>query len=294
MSFVRGKTESILLKTPLFSRETYRFVTKIAFGITAIVAAVQLFHIGGDTFVISFSDTVTVPLGILTAVTAYLLWRRFLPFSSGRPLWIWFLIGWGAWGFSEVLYMVLFWVTGDVPYPGPPDFFYVLGYIGLIIGLQMRLRETHKQYTRRQRWILGGIFIFLFSLTFLFAIRPVIQYPSPIIWQSVLDVVYPTCDLVLILLGVRLLFDYNTRQSHIGWRLIIIGFGIMYIADLMYTYSSSVGFLYPDGKVNFISTLGYSLPYDFAYALWMMGMYGLQVKLTSRIKDEATIQPNLR
>ena len=54
----------------------------------------------------------------------------------------------------------------------------------------------------------------------------------------------------------------------------------MYIADLIYTYTTSIGVVYPDGNVNLITTLGYAFPYDFAYAFWMMGIYGLQVRLT--------------
>jgi hypothetical protein len=282
-----------LSRQTIFSRENYILTAKIAIAVAAVYAILVLGVVGVDTFVVPFTDNFSVVLGILTIVTVFALWRRFIPYSSGRPLWIWFLIGWTAWGFSEILYMAIIWFTGDVPYPGAPDFFYVLGYIGLIIGLQTRIREVHKRIQPNQRWLLLSIFILLMSLTFIFAILPVIQYPSSDIWTSLLDAFYPTADLILILLGIRLLFDYNSRQSHTGWRLIIIGFILMYVADLVYAYASTMGLLFPDGKMNLVSGLGYVLPYDFAYAFWMMGMYGLQVKLTARIQETSITQPVL-
>jgi len=277
----------------LFTREKYILIAKIAMTVAVGYALIQLLVIGGDTFVINCSDAIPFPLSLLTTITVFLLWRRFLPFSSGRPLWIWFLIGWGCWGIGETLHMIQYWITGDVPYPGLPDIFYTLGYIGLIVGLITRLRETNRHLQPRQWWMLLTTFLILLGLTYSFALLPVIQNLGENSLQSALDLFYPFGDLALIIVGMRLLIDYNTRQSRTGWRLIIIGFILMYIADLMYTYTTSIGLYYPDGKVNLITTLGYTFPNDFAYAFWMMGIYGLQVRLTARMQEDTIIQPIL-
>ena len=106
-----------------------------------------------------------------------------------------------------------------------------------------------------------------------------------------LDVLYPTLDLVLLLLATRLLFDFLTRKSSAGWVLLIVGFILMTIADLMYSYTLSFDLYYPEDTVNLITTLGFAIPYNLAYIFWVMGIYRLQVTEEEVIPEMTITQP---
>ena len=277
----------------LFTREKYLLIVKIVIAAAFIYTLMHVLVIGGGSFLIPFSDFTSAFLATVTGITVFWLWRRFLPLYKRRPLWEWFLVGWGAWAVSEVWYVVESRVNPDVPYPGVSDILAIIGYLGLIAGMVLRVREANQKLTGHQKAILVVLLLILIGHTLTFAILPVVQTHAGNFWNAVLDIAYPIFDLILILLGIRLLIDYNTRRSRIGWRLIIIGFILMYVADLTFAYATNYGMLYPDEQVNLISTFGYALPYDFAYVLWILGLYGLQVKLTSRLKEEVFIQPEL-
>jgi hypothetical protein len=95
----------------------------------------------------------------------------------------------------------------------------------------------------------------------------------------------------MLLLATRLLFDFLTRKSSAGWVLLIVGFILMTIADLMYSYTLSFDLYYPEDRVNLITTLGFAIPYNLAYVFWMMGIYRLQVTEEEVIPELAITQP---
>lgn len=277
----------------LYTREKYLLVVKITIAAAFLYMLMHVLVIGGGTYLIEFSDITSAILATVTGFTVFWLWRRFLPLYKRRPIWEWFLVGWGAWAVSEIWYVVESRVKDSISYPGVSDIIAIVGYLGLIAGMVLRVREINQKMTGHQKAILGVLLVILIGHTLTFAILPVVQTHSGNPWNAALDILYPIFDLILILLGIRLLIDYNTRRSRIGWRLIIIGFILMYVADLTYAYATHYGMLYPDEQVNLISTFGYALPYDFAYVFWILGLYGLQVKLTSRLKEETFAQPEL-
>jgi hypothetical protein len=277
----------------LYTREKYLLIVKIVIAAAIIYMLIHALAIGGGAFIINLSDTVSAFLSVITGSTVFWLWRRFLPLYKSRPLWEWFLVGWGAWAVSEIWYVVESRVKVDIPLSGVSDILTIIGYLGLITGMALRVHEANQKMTGHQKAILGVLLLILIGHTLTFAILPVMQTHANNPWNAALDISYPIFDLILILLGIRLLIDYNTRRSRIGWRLIIIGFILMYVADLTYAYATNYGILYPDDQVNLISTFGYALPYDFAYVFWILGLYGLQVKLTSRLKEDTFAQPAL-
>ncbi len=280
-------------RASLFTRERYLHISHAVLAAGVIYTAVELFAIGGDAFVIELAYAVTSILSLITGVTVFWLWRRFLPFYNRRALWEWFLVGWGMWAIGDLWFVVEYWIKGYETFPGMPDIFLVIGYIGLIIGMVLRLRETNRKVVWHQVTVLAILSLILVLLTVAFAVLPAMQTPETGFLAAALPIAYPIFDLVLIMLGISLLVDYNARRSRIGWRLIVAGFVMIYITDVIYAYTTHAGLLFPGGQVNLISTLGYALPYGFAYVLWSMGLYGLQVKMTTRIREKSIVQPLL-
>lgn len=61
--------------------------------------------------------------------------------------------------------------------------------------------------------------------------------------------------------------------------MILIGFIVHQVSNLLFSYASAADLYYPDGKATLLSTLGVDVPYNISYVFWMMGIYLLSVLL---------------
>jgi len=255
---------------------------------------IQLFVIGGDAFVITLGDSLPIPLAIVTAVLVFMMWRQFAPLNSGRKLWAWFVIGWTLWAIGEILYVVMGFITDEVPYPSVADIAYIIGTIMLIGGLIRRVQETPNKLRGTQNLGFWLIAVAVTAIVFFFALQPTLQADAGSgIGITILDAFYPLTDLLLMLLAIRLLFDYTRTRSSRGWVLVIIGFLLVTISDLMYSYLNSIGSYYPNDSVNLVTSVGSAIPYVLAYLFWALGIYRLQIKQEIVAKNEELVQPVL-
>ena len=277
-----------------FSKEQFNKVAWAAGAFAFTLTLINLFVIGGNEFVISLGDILPIILSIGTALMVYLMWHRFTPRSSSRKFWGWFVLGWSLWAVGEILYIVIGFITDEVPYPSAADFAYFLGTIFLIVALVLRIRETPRQLKSWQRTSFWLIFIALTAAVYFLVLQPIIaESDESGVWGTLLDAFYPLSDLALLLLGIRLLFDYSTRTASLAWMLVIMGFIFVTIADLVYSYAYSFDLYFPNGQVNLISSLGSSVPYTLAYLSWLLGLYRLQVKQETVEAEAEIVQPVL-
>lgn len=281
-------------RASFFSKEMFTRVSWVVITISVIYILINLFVIGGDALVITLTDSLPIPLSIVTTIIAFILWRKFAPKSSGAGMWRWFTLGWGLWAMGEILYLVYAAISEEVPYPSWADGAYIVGYIFLVAALISRVNETPRKFKFKHGLLLLVISLVFVALAVAFVILPLLQNREPgALVVNVLDVLYPTLDLVMLLLATRLLFDFLTRKSSVGWVLLIVGFILMTIADLMYSYTLSFDLYYPEDTVNLITTLGFAIPYNLAYVFWMMGIYRLQVTEEEVIPELLITQPEL-
>ncbi len=278
----------------LFSREIFNIIAGLVVVLAIVFILINVFVIGGDDFVISISDLVPIPLSIMTTVSSFVMWRKFVPRSSGTSMWGWLVIGWGMWAVGETLYFVLSQSSAEIPYPSAADLFYIGGYFPFAVGLISRLRETPRRLTSSQRFRLFVSYAILVAVAFTFVIQPVLRHSEPstnII--TLLDISYAIGDILVLLLAIRLLVDYQVRASNSGWVLLIIGFILMTFADLMYSYTISFALYNPGGKANLITSLGNSIPYALAYIFFIMGIYKLQIRQDNVLPIPEIKMPNL-
>ncbi len=281
-------------RSSIFTREIFNKVAWISFGIAAVYIVIQLFVIGGDTFVITLSDTLPIPLAILNAVLVFIMWQKFAPLNKGRKLWGWFVIGWSLWALGEILYLVVGFLTNEVPYPSIADIAYIIGTFVLIGGLIRHVQDTPHHLKRLQIISFWLIVIALVAIVYFLALQPILQADAgSSLGMILLDTFYPLSDLLILLLSIRLLFDYDTRSNSLGWVLVIVGFILITVADLMYSYLYSSGMYYPNDQVNLVTSVGSSIPYVLGYLFTALGIYRLQIKQEIVIKEEKLEQPAL-
>ena len=278
----------------LFSKEVYIRIAWLTGFLSVLFILVNIFVIGGDDFVISISDLVPIPLSIITTISSFVMWRKFVPHSSGTSMWGWLVIGWGMWAVGETLYFILSQNRSEIPYPSAADLFYIGGYFPFALGLISRLRETPRRLTSGQRFRVFVFYMVLIAIAFTFVIQPVLRNSDPSTFLvTILDIIYAVGDILVLLLAIRLLVDYQIRVSSTGWVLLIIGFILMTIADLTYSYTISFDLYNPGGKTNLITSLGNSIPYTLAYIFYIMGIYRLEVRQDNPLPTAEIVLPNL-
>lgn len=273
--------------------KAFKRATWIAATIAVIFSVVNLFVIGGDSFVIALGDVAPIILSILTFTTVIILWRTFAPGTASRKLWAWFMVGWGLWAIGEILYVVLGYILDEIPYPSLADIAYIVGTIFLIIGLILRLRQNLRELSTTQKLVYWLLALGTVAAVYFLVLQPIVADVAEYgLLMTALNAFYPISDLILFLLGLRLIFDYTGRgASSTGWLLVVIGFLLITIADLVYTYAVSYDLYFPNDQANLLSTLGSSIPYTLAYMFWLMGLYRLQIKEEAVATDQSIPQP---
>ena len=269
------------MKLPnVFSNQGYKRAVIIAAVSTLVYGLINLFVIGGDDFVISLNDTVSIPTSIGTALLSLALWNRLKTSRVNRILWGSLLAGWTLWAIAEALWAILDYFSAEIPYPSAADFFWLLGYIPLALGLHTRLREIPLKPNETQRIALWVTSLAVILITVIFVLPPILQSSeSARLLEYIIGIAYPVADLILLLIALRLLFFYQGGDYGFGWSLLIVGFVLTTFADLVFAYTTTVGLYYPEGKVNLISALGEALPYNISYLVWLLGIYALYLTL---------------
>lgn len=277
----------------IFSLPRFKTAAIVVSVLSLIYLLVCLLVIGGDDFVIAMVDILTIPLAITTALFALSLWNMVKTSNISRALSINLFIGWVLWAIGEVLWAVNRYSRQEVPYPSPADFFWLIGYIPLGVGLYLRLKELPVKPNARQKMILSVVSLVVILLTTVFVIIPIIQNNDHSRWiESALNVIYSLADLFILLLVLRLLFIYRGGDYGLIWNLIIVGFVLHSLSNLIFSYANSINIYYPDNKVNFLSSIVIDAPYNFSYALWILSFYALRLTINRQSSLKTFVQPD--
>jgi hypothetical protein len=281
-----------MLRLPnIFSDRQFRVVAIAVAIVILVIITINIFVIGGDLFVYTFNSSLNSPLSIFIAAFAASIWRLMGAEKHNRLLWSGMLIGWGLWALAETMWAVYSILGQEVPYPSLADFFWVIGYFPMGIGLITRIRTMPAKPNRSQNMLIFGVSISTILVTLILIFIPIFQSFDPqLVVESILNIIYPLADLFLVIVVWRLFFTYEEGSYGFSWRLLIIGFIFMTVSDFIFTYAVWQGIYYPDMKANLISTLAIDVPYTVSYLIWFIGIYALRILL----KEEHPIEPGAR
>ncbi len=280
----------LLIKT---YNQRARSIITIAGALGLIYVVINLYVIGGDNFVYSLNNNITIPLAIISTVFAFSLWNLV---KTGRNhlLWGGLLLGWALWTIAEVLWVIYGYLYQDIPYPSPADFFWLIGYAPMGFGLYSRLREIPVKLSQSQKMALRAILLTTIFITVFFILIPIIQNNDAARWlESALNIIYPLADLFLLFIVMQLIFVYRSGDYGFGWNLLTLGFILHSISNLIFSYASLSDLYYPDLKVNFISGMAVDVPYNLSYLIWLFGLYALRITLSRHQPFEVIVQPKL-
>ena len=278
----------------ILSNRQFQWAAIAAAIVALVILAINIFLIGGDGFVFAFNSSLNPPLAILVTILAAVIWRQMSAEKHSRLLWAGMLIGWALWSLAETVWAIYTISGQELPYPSMADFFWLLGYIPMGIGLVTRVLTMPTKPNRSQNMIIWGASAATILIAVAFIFRPILQSFDPDrLIESILNIIYPLADLFLLIIVWRLFFTYEGGDYGFAWRLLVVGFIFMTVSDFIYTYSTWQELYYPDSKVNLISWLLVDFPYTMSYLMWFLGVHALRILLREQPYVEAVIQPKM-
>jgi len=237
------------------------------------IVAIAVFRIGGNDFVYAFNSNISSFQALAILILTILLWIRMGQKSQNRLLWLGLMIGWALWTIAEWWWGIASFSQKEAPFPSGADLFWVLGYIPMYIALDSRNRSIPEEITALQKLIIWLCSIIAVGLVAIFIVNPVIQnYEPGTVLATIFTLFYPIGDLILFIFILRVAFKYQQGVNGNAWSWVAAGYILTTIADLIFSYASANNLYYPNGQVNFISSIGSDMLYSLSYMLILMGL----------------------
>jgi two-component system cell cycle response regulator len=195
----------------------------------AVVVSVYFALPVGDT-----SNLLYTGVAALTtvALAAGVLRRRPAAWSA----WVMIALGQASYTFADGLYYVLEHLTGDIPYPGPPDVFYLLAYPLLAAGLVVLVRRRTPLWqsaTLIDATVVGTAATLLW---WVYVLHPISTAASGSSLENLISVAYPVLDLLIFVVALRLMLGAGARNA--AYYMIIASLGLMLVADTVYAVAN--------------------------------------------------------
>jgi len=245
--------------------------------LVVIYIAINFFRIGGNVFVINLNNFIVTPLALGVTLLSLILWRQIAVGSRNRLLWSGLTIGWALWTIAEFWWAIATLIGQEIPYPSWADFFWLVGYIPMYIALWARIRSLPKMVNPAQRTGIWATSLVSLGLTIFFIFIPILQNGDPTaILESVLNILYPLTDIILLILVLQIFFSYQQGMYGRAWNWLTLGFIFFALGDLGFAYVNTANLYYPDQQVNFLSTLGVDIPYNLSYLFVLIGLFTMQ------------------
>lgn len=212
-------------------------VALVGLGAIAVIRTFVVLDVGGPTGVAVASVAGEAFVAFVSAAIL-LIFASLLRAPRSRRQWL--LLGTGVLAFAagDMLFAILERITGQVPYPGLPDLFYVAGYVFagtavFYVGFSLR-RGTEVQ----SAFLISGLACIVGLGTLFFGLIQPLLLPAGLgTLELGLSVLYPVFDVALLFTPTVFLLVIAFRT---GDRRVIFPWGMVSIGALLFALSDSV------------------------------------------------------
>lgn len=189
----------------------------------------------------------SVIMVIVASIGVVLLWYLVniykLSTTSGK---VWFLLGLGITieivGYIAYIYYELF--TEEASFPSIADFFYLISYLPLFMGLILKIRLIEIELPSLDRVIVVISYIIICIIVIVLVIIIPIQRAYPIPEEEVLKyfigTLYPIFDLILLICVMVLFAKLRGGKLNFALILLLIGFIFIIIAGIIFYWMENV------------------------------------------------------
>lgn len=263
----------------LQDRRFTTFLKVLAVGL-ALSLALPVFPIGGARGPIITTNLSTVTFSLVAFWIFFSVWLSIDPRDVSRQIWGFFAVGILLWAVAEAVWAYYEVILAlETPYPSAADFFWVLGYLPLYLGLTARHKTLGVTLDPRRKLTILAFVAVLALITAYFVFSPIIsEFDPQRLAESLLNVFYPAGDLVLLIVTSLVFFAMGEGRFSLTWRFILSGFILTSVADLLFSYLSWYDLYHPNGSANVVSIL-VDFAYNLSYVLLSLGIYAYDILL---------------
>lgn len=257
-----------------------RFI--LAAGLVAafsVVAAVSRIFVGQDQQAsTAINDSASVLSALVASISFVSVWISAGNQDVSKRIWGLVAVSMVAWTIAEILWGYYEVVLGqEVPYPSIADFLWIVGYFPLYAAMliQYRLFQTFPSQRQRLQIALLAV-VFALAAGFL-VLKPIIEgFESERFLEGLVNIAYPVLDSVLLVLTLAIVFFLEQGRFGFTWRLLGLGFVVMSVGDLLFSYATWNGVYAPESQLNAI-TLAIDTSYYVSYLLLGLGAYSYRL-----------------
>jgi hypothetical protein len=173
--------------------------------------------------------------------------KVWLLMAAGLILW---LIGEIAWTIGALV------LTINLQFPSVADAFWLAGYLPIILALITYIKTFKVRLSEKQLSVGLGVAWVAAGLLYSFLIIPVMQSQAGVLARF-FDFAYPTLDVLLLALCIIGAFIYLEGQGSRFWIWFNIGFLLVSIADVLFSYATAQGVYYDGHPLELLFHFGY-------------------------------------
>lgn len=197
--------------------------------------------------------------------------------GTERTAWLLIGVGVGLWWVGEVLWQYYLWVLDIDPYPSVADYFFVLGYPAVGLGMVLLPHVRAVGYDRLRLVVdTAAGSVAMFGLAWVLYLSDYLVFDG---WSvvAILDAFYPLADLILA--SALLVLSMRRSRYTFDLRMVALALGVIptTIADIRLLGEAEAGTFVDGGVTDALWLLGYA---GFALA----GFLGLR---PPRLRDAA-------
>ncbi|MGI8329251.1 diguanylate cyclase [Actinomadura scrupuli] len=245
----------------------------------AVMLVIVVYYVAALWEPVAYLMQAVLYVGVSLSVVVALWWgvRRYRP-SYPRP-WRLFMLGQLAWWTGDVCYTMTEVFAGRVGFPDLPDLIYLTGYPLYATGFVMLIRR------RTPGWDLPSVIDALAIVTgltllvWIYVISPIALVPGSSSGDLALAVAIPALDLLLLVIGTRLLLGAGERTT--SFWLLEAALVVMLLSDVGYSTESLLGLYHSGNHLDACWLSGYAL----------LGAAGLHPSLSRVAERSPTPEP---
>lgn len=236
---------------------------------------------GFYNYLFSFLFGLTPLVGGAVAMENSRVWGG-LKSAVGRSV---FLIGLGVflWGVGEAIWSYYnFFLGVAAPYPSLADLGFAPSIFFYGLGAMFLAKATGAKYFLRDHWyaraflVIGPILVAIFSYYVLVTVarQGAIVFEGDTSLKALLDIAYPLGDFVALVVAVvvsGLSFKYLGGIYKMHIYAILLGLGVMFVGDTIFSYTTTVGTYYNANFGDLILATG-----TFLLTFGVLGFYRVQ------------------
>jgi hypothetical protein len=191
-----------------------------------------------------FQDVVTIAAAFLASLSLLYVAFLYKPSTKAGKIWLLFTLGLLAWTIGDIIYIYYELFTNIDPFPSIADFFYLIAFLPIYIGLIMQARLIKIPLSNQEKFIIISLFavisIIVFITVIFLPIQEVYPIPEEELLAYIIGALYPICDLILILCVLIVFFKLRHGKINVAWILLLVGFLLDTIGDILFNWVVTV------------------------------------------------------